>query len=322
MTCYRPLQAYRALRTGSIVFSNPRGKDFFIPLKLPCGKCVGCSLAYSKQWAVRCVHESELWEYNSFVTLTYNDFYNDRNFGALNYVDVTKFLKRLRVAVDRNVGQHAFLSDTSSNVRFFMCGEYGDKSLRPHFHILFFNLDFDDLKLYKRVRGFNLYTSETLSSFWSDPKTKDSYGHVIIGSVDLKSCAYVSRYCTKKILNGDRLIHLNPSTGEFMPLEKTNMSRRPGIASEWFKLYGKSIYHNVGQDSNDMVVMKNGLRFKPPRYYDQQLDKVDPELFEVVKLSRLDYAASPQVVWNNSTERLIVRESLQLDSFRLLHRSL
>ena len=31
------------------------------------------SLERSRQWAVRCMHEASLYDFNSFVTLTYND---------------------------------------------------------------------------------------------------------------------------------------------------------------------------------------------------------------------------------------------------------
>ena len=65
MPCYHPITGYRAKRpnpeTGRfpIVFNH---KDGWIDRKvnLPCGKCIGCKLEYSRQWAVRCTHEAQM----------------------------------------------------------------------------------------------------------------------------------------------------------------------------------------------------------------------------------------------------------------------
>ena len=43
--------------------------------RLSCGQCIGCRLESSRQWAIRCVLESKLYdsELNWFMTLTYDD---------------------------------------------------------------------------------------------------------------------------------------------------------------------------------------------------------------------------------------------------------
>lgn len=50
---------------------------------VPCGRCVGCRLDYSREWADRCYLESLTKSPNWFITLTYDD---------LN-LPVTEFLK-------------------------------------------------------------------------------------------------------------------------------------------------------------------------------------------------------------------------------------
>ena len=81
MTCYHPLTAYIDLSEltdkgkKKIVFSTPKGFDQYEEIRLPCGKCIGCRLERSRQWAVRSVHEALLHEKNCFVTLTYSDEY-------------------------------------------------------------------------------------------------------------------------------------------------------------------------------------------------------------------------------------------------------
>ena len=102
MACYKPLSAWRDP-------SNPSGQLLFsyhtiggssehaerTCLKLPCGQCVGCRLEYSRQWAVRCCHESSLHIFNCFITLTYSpEFLPDD--GSLDLKHFQKFMKRFR----------------------------------------------------------------------------------------------------------------------------------------------------------------------------------------------------------------------------------
>ena len=46
--------------------------------------------------------------------------------------DFQKFIKRLRKDYD---------------IKYFACGEYGDKTLRPHFHAILFGVNFSDDKI-------------------------------------------------------------------------------------------------------------------------------------------------------------------------------
>ena len=42
-------------------------------ITLPCGQCIGCRLEYSRQWAIRCMHEASMYDDNCFITLTYDN---------------------------------------------------------------------------------------------------------------------------------------------------------------------------------------------------------------------------------------------------------
>jgi len=246
MTCHRPLQALRLPDMDNQIVIVPKAQRLQIInspnyLQLPCGTCLACSLSYSLGWSVRCCHEASLYEYNSFVTLTYNDYFNERNGFGLNYRDVVLFLKRLRKALHKTFNDFAFDTDLRHNLRFFMCGEYGSKTYRPHFHLLFFNLDFYDKKLHSIRNGIKNFVSDTLSSFWTDPLTGESYGHAVLGQLTVASAAYVARYSAKKFYERQDFLMFNHNTGEFLPREKTNMSRRPGTAYDWFKAYRNSV---------------------------------------------------------------------------------
>jgi hypothetical protein len=50
--------------TGFVLFSPPHpgfsasANIALSGLKIPCGRCIGCRLEYSRQWAMRCHHEA------------------------------------------------------------------------------------------------------------------------------------------------------------------------------------------------------------------------------------------------------------------------
>lgn len=305
MPCYSPLEAYRALQ------ANPSGKFplVFKPdgayqpqrLQVPCGKCIGCRLERSRQWALRCVHEAQLHEENCFLTLTYDDEHlpSGQTLVKHHHQD---FMKRLRARIQ------------PKRVRFFHCGEYGDLNDRPHYHTLLFGHEFADKELYSQGSsgsegGNRLYTSRTLSRLWG-------HGFASIGALTFDSAAYVARYCLKKI-NGDRADShywaCDPRTGELHQItpEYSTMSRNPGIAADWFAKFQNDVY-----PSDDVVL--NGQRMKPAKFYDYLLEKEDPELLAEIKKARKKYARTHQD--DQTRERLAVREKVKRAQTKTLSR--
>lgn len=246
---------------------------------MPCGKCIGCRLEYSRQWAIRCVHEASLWEDNCFLTLTYSDENLPEN-GSLSKgqgSDFQLFMKRLR----KKFGE---------GIRFFQCGEYGEQNFRPHHHACLFNFDFPDKVLWSNRLGNRLYTSEILNSIWG-------HGYCIIGEVTFESAAYVARYITKKIY-GDRATEYYDNR---IP-EYITMSRRPGIGSGWIEKYGKNTYPN-----DDIVI--NGKKLKPPKYYDRVYEAIDEKAVHLAKIDRKIFAEkNPDF---HDRRRLEVKEKIQ-----------
>lgn len=283
MSCFHPIDCYRKIG-GGVTFTR---QNAYIdqPLKIPCGQCVGCRLERSRQWAIRCVHEASLYEHNSFITLTYDDdnLPSDR---SLHVEHFQKFMKRLR----KKFGQ---------NIRFYHCGEYGEQTFRPHYHACLFNINFHDKKIWSHKNGNNLYNSEILSKLWP-------YGYAVIGDVTFESAAYVARYIMKKINGKNAQQHyerINPETGEIYQLkpEYTTMSRRPGIAGDWFQKFKTDVY------PKDFLTI-NGKKMRPPRYYDRQYELLYPTDLEKIK-SRRKIKAKKHLT-NNTKDRLLVREEL------------
>lgn len=265
---------------------------------MPCGRCVGCRVDRSREWAVRCYHEAQLHGQNSFITLTYNDDHLpwDR---SLSLRDWQLFMKRLR----KEIGQ----------VRFFHCGEYGEKTNRPHYHACLFGFDFPDKVIWKVKNNVPIYKSAMLERIWGK-------GFCTVGAVTFESAAYVARYIMKKVtgdLAADHYAMIDPETGEILAYarpEYTTMSRNPGIAKGWLEKYGVNEVY-----PDDFVVVGN-RRMKVPKFYDRHFELTEPETFESVKKKRADYAA--RNAENNTPERLAARKKVFVSRISKLKRNL
>lgn len=276
MACFKPLQAYQTA-SGSVVFQElSRHGDFVRSLSLACGQCVGCRLERSRQWAVRCVHESQLHERNAFVTLTYAPASLPPG-GSLLYRDFQLFMKRLR--------KHA-----RRPVRFFCCGEYGPMLARPHFHACLFGFDFDD-KVFFKKGGLNsdIHTSETLARLWPS-------GFATVGAVCFESAAYAARYIVDKITGDLAPAHYGGLTPEFV-----HMSLKPGIGAGWYKRFKSDVFPHG-------MVVSRGFEAQSPKYYDR-LYKRESELDFMELGAQRELAAVPSAV-DRSFSRLRVREAV------------
>lgn len=285
MPCFKPLQAWRGRKPGPsgkvpVVFKQEDSCG--VSLELPCGQCIGCRLERSRQWAVRIMHEASLHEDNCFLTLTYSDEFVPVT-GSLDKRHFQLFCKRLRKA--------------RGPFRFFHCGEYGDKLGRPHYHACIFGLDFPDKEYFKLTdAGERIFRSDSLDAFWR-------LGHCSIGSLTFESAAYVSRYVMKKVTGdaADEHYMRMSDYGEVINMlpEYVTMSRRPGIAREWFQKFGNEVY------PADEVISR-GISCRPPRYYDNILEHSEPSVFDAIKRRRLSDVR--EHVADCTPERLRVRE--------------
>lgn len=302
MPCYHPLKGYRSKLANpsgkrSIVFNLSEGyKD--LPVQLPCGQCIGCRLEHSRRWAIRCLHESKCHEENAFITLTYDEK-NIPPGGTLVLSDFQKFMKRLRKEFSHKT------------IKFFHCGEYGEKLKRPHYHACLFGVDFPDKYYWKNDNGNKLYRSPILEKLWTK-------GQSLTGEVTFESAAYVARYITKKIsgrVNPEHYQNIDEDTGEIFDIkpEYVTMSRRPGIGKTYFEKFKSDCY------PSDYIIVR-GKKCKVPKYYDQLLELEDPLEFKKVSAKRKVEAQKHAL--ENTPARLQAREDCQIEKYRRLKRSL
>lgn len=307
MSCFHPLHALKS--DGQVTLA---GKPVYHVLKmtdplwdspdcvrLPCGKCVGCRLEYSRQWANRCMLELGYHDSAYFVTLTYDDYHVPRSYYAdpstgeampsltLCKKDWQDFMKRLR---------YYFPND---RLRFYMCGEYGPQTQRPHMHAIIFGLHLTDLVPYaKSAQGYQYYTSESLQRAWSVRSTIEDLfgqesvtplapiGYVVVGEVTWETCAYTARYIMKKLNGPEAKFYSDFNLEPPFVL----MSRKPGIGRQYYDdhpdLYQYE-YINISTPTG-------GRKFRPPRYFDKLYDIDHPEELAQIKEIRRRQAEAAQ----------------------------
>lgn len=286
MVCYAPLSAFRALGSvGSPIHFGKAPLGAYRSFKVPCGQCAGCRLERSRQWAVRCMHEASLHDRNCFITLTYDDDHLPYGM-TLVLKDFQDFMKRLRFKY-------------GSGIRFFHCGEYGDRTGRPHYHACLFNHDFEDREYYRsNARGDRVYTSKALDELWG-------HGFCTVGDVTFDSAAYVARYVMKKITGEMAHDHYNRVDEDGVVYaqrpEYVTMSRRPGLGAGFIRRFMGDVYP-------DDFVLVNGKKARPPRFYDGLYELEAPGELEKLKIARV--RGAKQHADNNTPDRLKVRERI------------
>lgn len=213
-------------------------------IPVPCGKCPPCQARRTSNWTFRLQKEDEISLSSLFVTLTYDTDHvpiSERGFMTLDKSDVQKFFKRLRKQQIERTGNRL-------RIRYYLAGEYGSKTFRPHYHLILFDCLIPD----------------QIHEIWG-------LGECHLGQVTGASIGYTCKYINK---------------GKIIPMHK-NDDRLPEF-SLMSKKMGSSYltpeminWHK--QDINRCyVVTKEGLKLSLPRYYrdkiyDEQEKKIQAE---------------------------------------------
>lgn len=247
---------------------------------VPCGNCVACRIARSREWATRCVLEARAYgDNNCFITLTYSDEFLPKD-KSLDKAAFQKFMKRLR----KNSGK---------KIRYYMCGEYGELYHRPHFHACLFGFKPDDLQLFSVNNGVKLFRSPLLEKCWK-------FGFVTVGEVTYQSAAYCARYVLKKMTGVVAESHYHGRLPEY-----NNMSLKPGIGMSYFERYGEECYQR------GFVVIRDGIKAKIPRYFDEIYDRYygDHAFEQTIKPDRMQEANAKfeRDPWEYSIDRVLAR---------------
>lgn len=206
---------------------------------VPCQKCSECLSKRRQDWFIRIKYHAKQFKQNAFVTFTYDDenipmVEIDRGTGcdfaySLWPRDMQLYFKSLR----KDLG--------TRRISYYLVGEYGTHTLRPHYHAIIFNLGRSDADIIKRN--------------W---KKGISY----VGSASDASINYVCKY---HLLRGETPTGCEPSF--------CRMSKNLGLGYV-FKHY---TWHNDDVMNRDYIYL-DGFKKPLPRYYKEYLFKKEDRL--------------------------------------------
>ncbi|QXP08278.1 MAG: replication initiator protein [Arizlama microvirus] len=315
MRCTSP-QTVGFLQDGKTLTWSPKhySKEYAV-FQIPCRKCLACRIEYSRETAVRCVHEAQMYENNIFLTLTYSD--QNLVSKKLQYKDIQKFIKDLRhhifqqklnqmfpklVQSEQRKLWKSLTKQTRDNIyetiriSVMAVGEYGESTKRPHWHLLIFNYRPMDATYHRNNEvGDKIYKSETIDKIWgkNDPQQKPNE----IGEVNFKSAGYVARYSAKKLVHGKDGEH------EYEPISRR--SSKNAIGKKWIEKYYKDVF------ALGSIVLPGGQMCGVPKYYERWLKKNHPVDWENyikgLKTKKIEEAIAKEAEITLEEKRINVR---------------
>lgn len=200
--------------------------DRYVPV--PCGKCPACLKRRVASWSFRLEMESLLWTKQFFLTLTYDNEHipiSENGFLTLRPKDLTDWFKRLR--------------KRSGKLRYYLCGEYGTNTKRPHYHVILFS---------------------TSSLFESDIESTWFHGSVYYGNVQPASIRYTVQYYDKGVW---RKSHVRDDREP----EFSRMSQ--GIGKNF--LTAKQVKNFLDNPQKSFIYDMEGRKIAIPRYYKKRM---------------------------------------------------
>lgn len=292
MSCYKPLirlynpndreqsgRVYTLARFSELSGKQLKYEDLMYNPKvmlIPCGQCIGCRIRQREDWTTRIELEArdypkeEVW----FITLTYDDDHVPgmiiktgeimrkvqytwkpgeklpSSVQILLYEDIQKFLKRLRKAY-------------RGKLRYFVAGEYGEQTARPHYHMILYGWKPTDLKNLYKIHHNGYYSSEWLANLWG-------MGQIQIAQAVPETYRYVAGYVTKKMYEIDgKKANAYYELGQTKPF--ACMSLKPGLGDRYYQEHKEKIWRQ------GYIQCTNGKRAQIPRYFEKQMEAENPQ---------------------------------------------
>lgn len=283
---------------------------------IPCGTCDQCKRMKREDWATRMELEAKSYRQDEvyFITLTYSDenipnlnletgeirrgksirwkggSERPQEVQTLSIEDVQLFVKRLR-------------KGSGARLRYFLAGEYGEKTCRPHYHMILYGWRPTDLEPIHKLAKSSHFTSKWLSDKWG-------YGQIDIAPAVAATYAYVAGYVTKKLYGKDK----EQYTRWGMRPPFAVMSRKPGIGDEYFQQHEDELW------KTGYIMLSNGKRARIPEYYWDKLKERDPQRAWDIKRERQREVIA-KLKYQNSLSSYSYKEQLEIKE-RKAHKSM
>lgn len=170
------------------------------------------------------IHETTAHKNSIFTTFTYNDDSLPKD-GNVSKETLQLLFKRIRKRLKNR------------NLKYYACGEYGEKYGRPHYHAALF--------------GMSAMDEDILIKSWHQ-------GNVHIGNLGIESSRYIANYLQKGIYN-----YQGGRTRPFCLMSK-------GIGRSWAETNSSMLRMNLG-------LTLRGNKVKIPKYYLKVLEQTCSE---------------------------------------------
>lgn len=226
-----------------------------------CGQCNPCRYDRRRQWMARIMLESLCHSDSCFLTLSYSDAtlpltspLTGRVVGSLEPLHLRDWLKRLRSRIE------------PLRLRFYAVGEYGDRTMRPHYHVILFGFQ-------TCLRGRTLRRLPSSEPLWSECCDRcrligETWGKglVDLGTVTSQSASYCAEYVVKKMTRFD-----DPRLAGRYP-EFRRSSLKPGIGCDaMFDVAAELIRFDVS--ALPRTIRLNGKEVPLARYLRKKLSE-------------------------------------------------
>lgn len=183
--CVSPIK----IKNKKVHFKNGVDAPFLL---VPCGRCLECSRKRINEFVLRSYYHYLSYAENGgcclFVTLTYNnsslphiDIFGS-SYPAFDYLDIKKFLKKLRRSNSVNL----------SGISYLICSELGKLHGRPHYHALIFvpaGISVEFMKLH-------------IAKCWNHGFISFSFHGAVLNSI--RGLIYTTKYISKDLSFYDR----------------------------------------------------------------------------------------------------------------------
>lgn len=201
-------------------------------MSLPCSSCPNCKKRRASSWSFRLMKEGEVSKTALFVTLTYDTRFvpiTRNGYMSLDKKDLQKFMKRLR-------------KRSTEKLKYYAVGEYGSKTMRPHYHLIIFNADILEIE-----------------RSWALDEKK--IGEIYVGKVSDASIGYTLKYISK---DGKIPTHKNDDRQKEFSL----MSK--GLGKNYLTDNMKN-WHYDSLTERCYVPLKDNKKIAMPRYYKDKI---------------------------------------------------
>lgn len=263
MACFHPRLAWLPVDGGRLLFRCPVGDSpwNYVHGIARCRGCIGCRHDRARDVSIRAAHEAQAVGVSAFLTLTYAP-QSLPWCGSLRKADMVGFMYRLRTHLRREHG---------AKVRAYWVSEYGERTLRPHYHACLFGWDFreDWRPAGESKMGHPMFTSAKLDELWG-------HGKCWVNLMGQQVAQYAAKYALKaqgagqpdyvRVLRDGSSVKLEP------PSDSLPHGRALGLP--WLDTFWSDVF------PRGLVVLKGGIELPAPEAYLRVLKDRDPDLHE------------------------------------------